>query len=457
MRIGASWKAPASGAMLPVAAATLVTVSGCSGITEEERQQRRQKAYIYYCDGAGGGALITNWSGGIREGMIKSGYEGGGEVFRWNTGLGVVADQNSSVEYKRGKARELANKIVEYQKTHADAPVILMGLSAGTSIVVFTLEELPPKYHVDDVFLFGSSVSSTYDLTRALGRVEGKMYVYTSEQDTVLQFLVPMAGTADRASGDVPSAGLSGFRRPARSDPETRKQYAKLVHVRWQPSYARVGWRGGHTDSVSAGFVQEYVAPHIIEGARYQRAVATAATGMVPNPDYQRWAMFGVGSYVTVEGYQKVRGEQVPMRITATLQAKHRDRLIIERKYDPLNDEDNLPVRTEDFYPVAQIMATEHPSTHPQAKITELPKETVTVKGKRLVCDVKTIRATGDFKDWGNNVVAKVYLNEGVPGHLVRIDLTAKLHKDAEPFEFSGTLVDYKVVPEKRSARVASR
>ena len=178
---------------------------------------------------------------------------------------------------------------------------------------------------------------------------------------------------------------------------------------------------------------------------------------MVPNPDYQRWAKFGVGSYVTVEGYQKIRGEQVPMRITATLQAKHRDRLIIERKYDPLNDEDNLPVRTEDFYPVAYIKATEHPSTHPQAKITELPKETVTVKGKRLACDVKTIRATGDFKDWGNNVDARVYSNDGVPGHLVRIDLKANLKRAAEPFEFSGTLVDYRAVPEKKATRVASR
>ena len=178
---------------------------------------------------------------------------------------------------------------------------------------------------------------------------------------------------------------------------------------------------------------------------------------MVPNPDYERWVKFGVGSYVTLEGHQKVRGEQVPMRITVTLKAKHGDRLIIERKYDPLNDEDNMPVRTEDFYPVAQIKATEHPSTDPQSRIIQLPKETVTVKGKRLVCDVKTIQATGDFRDWGDNVSAKMYTNDDIPGHLVRITLRANMAKGAEPFEFSGTLVDYKVVPEKKAARLASR
>ena len=70
-----------------------------------------------------------------------------------------MADQDASVEYKRGKARELAKKIVEYQKENPDAPVYVMGLSAGTSIAVFTLEELPASNKVDDVFLFGASIN----------------------------------------------------------------------------------------------------------------------------------------------------------------------------------------------------------------------------------------------------------------------------------------------------------
>ena len=62
-------------------------------------------AYIFYCDGAGGGGFITNWSRGVCDGMIRAGYSGMGEVFRWHTGLGVAADQASSVRYKRGKAQ----------------------------------------------------------------------------------------------------------------------------------------------------------------------------------------------------------------------------------------------------------------------------------------------------------------------------------------------------------------
>jgi len=90
-----------------IAIALLSVTAGCSQ-TMPDRAERMTCGYVYYLDGAGGGGLISNWSGGLRQGMLAAGYNGAGEIFRWNTGMGVVADQDSSVDYKRGKATECA-------------------------------------------------------------------------------------------------------------------------------------------------------------------------------------------------------------------------------------------------------------------------------------------------------------------------------------------------------------
>ena len=188
-------------------------------------------------------------------------------------------------------------------------PITYMGLSAGTSIVVFSLEQLPANYKVEDVVLFGASTSSTYDLTRALRRVNDKMYVFTSENDSVLKFLVPMSGTADRASGTVPAAGLNGFRLPAGASPATRQLYTKVV-----------------TDPLASGVSETRVrrrpyrrpqpavrsGPRRTAGDGQDEPIAVASTrGKVRNPDYERLAKFGVGSYVMVEGEQMHRGVRI--------------------------------------------------------------------------------------------------------------------------------------------------
>ena len=105
-----------------------VLSAGCSQ-QMPDRAERMTRGYIYYLDGAGGGGMFSNWSGGLRQGLLDAGYTGAGEIFTWNTGLGVVADQDASVEYKRGKASECAQRIQQYVEGasrgpgHADRPV----------------------------------------------------------------------------------------------------------------------------------------------------------------------------------------------------------------------------------------------------------------------------------------------------------------------------------------------
>lgn len=420
----------------------LVVVWATAGCSQQmpDRAERMTRGYLYYLDGAGGGGIVSNWAGGVRQGLLDAGYPGAGEIFRWNTGLGVVADQDSSVEYKRSKAVECARSVQQYVQEHPGAPVTLIGLSAGTAVTVFVLEALPQSCLVENVILCGASIASDYDLTRALQRVRNRMYVFTSEKDGVLAFLVPMAGTADRQAGTVPSAGLRGFQMPGRASAETRKEYAKLVHIRWKPEFLREGNLGGHTDTVKAPFVQQHIAPLIMAGMARGVQVASSA-GKVRNPDYERWATLNPGASTTFEGYQIADGLRQELRMTARLVSKHQDRLLVERTYMARDGGQKEPLRVQQFMVEAMIAPSEHPLTSPTAKIEELPAETITINGKPLKCQVRTLRAAGDFPEYGRGVSAKLWQNESLPGGMARVWLKAS--KDNQPFEFRGDVVTF--------------
>jgi hypothetical protein len=418
----------------------LLISTGCSQ-TLPDRAERMTRGYVYYFDGAGGGGAVMNWAGGVKKGLLEAGYNGAGEIVKWNTGLGVVADQDSSVEYKKAKASECAQNIQQYAREHPGAPITLMALSAGTAVAVFTLEALPANCQVDSVILLGASISADYNLTRALQRVRNRMYVFTSENDAVLAFLVPMAGTADRKA-DAPSAGLRGFQIPAGASAETRTQYAKVAYIRWRPEFERAGDFGGHTDTVKAPFVQQYIAPLIMaSSARRMPPEAVASRGKIRNPDYDRWATLPPGSWVTFEGYQLVGGVKQPLRLTAKLVSKHQDRLVVERTYAPLEAGQQEPSRVQHFLVEAEINPADHPLSSPSAKITDKPAEMLTIAGKSLTCRVKSVQAEGEFPEYGRGVSATLWQNDTLPGGMAKVWLKSK--KGNEPFEFRGEVVKF--------------
>jgi len=219
---------------------------------------------VFYLDGAGGGSLLTDWGRGVKSGLAKGGYRGVYGEFHWQTGLGVLADQESSVSYKRKKANELAEIIVDYADKHPGEPINIIGLSAGTAVAVYTLEALPKWCTVDKVILLGSSMDANYDLTSALIRVEDNLIVFTSSKDAVLGMLVPLAGTADRQYAGSNVAGIQGFRVPARANETTRVLYAKVKRIAWEPAFAKAGDKGGHTDGTQPKFVARYITPLLL-------------------------------------------------------------------------------------------------------------------------------------------------------------------------------------------------
>jgi pimeloyl-ACP methyl ester carboxylesterase len=254
-----------------IAAAILLSLlalsfaAGCTRPALPDHEQRLPCGNLYYLDGAGGGTELVNWCGGVRDGLHEAGYPGACEMFTWQTGLGAVADQDADVRYKREKAGELANRIREYRKDQPDAPVSLIGLSAGTAVAVFTAEAMPDDCPIDTIVLLGASIGAGYDLTNALRHVRGKLYVFTSPNDGVLGLLMVVTGTADRQPGSA--AGTTGFVIPAGATEETRKLYAdKLVTIAWTKEFERVGNFGHHLDNVNKDFVRTYVAPVVMGG-----------------------------------------------------------------------------------------------------------------------------------------------------------------------------------------------
>ena len=243
----------------------LLFAAGCEKPSLPNHDDRLPCGILYYLDGAGGGTALVNWCGGVRDGMLEAGFPGACEMFTWQTGLGAVADQDVDVQYKRQKAGELAARIVEYRKQQPDAPVYLIGLSAGTVVAVFTAEAVPDDCPLDTVVLLGASIGANYDLTKALRHVRGKLYIFTSPNDGVLGLLMVATGTADRQPGSA--AGITGFVMPAGASEETQKLYAeKLVTVSWTRDFERVGNYGHHLDNVNKEFIRNYVAPLVMGG-----------------------------------------------------------------------------------------------------------------------------------------------------------------------------------------------
>jgi len=222
---------------------------------------------VFYCDGAGGGG-VTNWGGGVKQGLTQAGFQGTFHMYPWETGLGVLVDQDVAESYKIKKGHALAKEIEQYMKQYPGAPVSLMGLSAGTDVALHALEVLPNNKQVDTVVLLSSSMSYTYDLSNALRHVRGDMYVTTSPNDSVLSVLAKAAGTSDRKFVD--SAGMHGFRMPASASAETRRLYSKVVHLAWRPEFESYGDFGHHTDTAKASFVEHIIAPLVIrDGPRH--------------------------------------------------------------------------------------------------------------------------------------------------------------------------------------------
>lgn len=205
----------------------------------------------FYCPGVGNMDLGDE---GLRAGLERAGYKGQVARVTWSLSFNPAIDQTVRIIAQQGGKR-LATYIQEYMDAYPGREVNLVGLSAGTGVVVWALEALKPEYQVNNVALISSSLSSNYDISRALRNVKGKVYNYYSSTDAVLAVPMKVFGTIDGVYF-ADAAGSIGLRVPPGSE--------QVVNVEWRPEFARYGYHGGHGDGTSAPFVQHVIAKHLL-------------------------------------------------------------------------------------------------------------------------------------------------------------------------------------------------
>lgn len=218
---------------------------------------------IFYVDGAGGGGPITDGTPDVRRGFVEAGFDGDFRPFGWQTGLGALADEVASVEYKRRAGERLAAEIVRAMEA-GQSRISIVATSAGTIVAIFALEALPEGASVESVALLSSAVSADYDLSAALDRISSSLLVFRSERDSLLRSLIPLVGSADRADVGDRVAGLYGFLLPDDADEQRRAAYRKVETVEWCDKLREVDHTGGHTDCKRPRFIRAVVAPRLI-------------------------------------------------------------------------------------------------------------------------------------------------------------------------------------------------
>ncbi len=208
----------------------------------------------FYLDGAG-------WygsSGSVEAGLRAEGYEGTFRTFSWSAYLGPAHDH-----FVRSKstitAKRLARRIQKARRANETRQINLMGLSAGSAVILAALERLDRDTMVDNVVLFSPSVSARHNLTKAMRHVRRNLYATCSPHDGILRGLLI---NADGVSG--PPAGKTGFRLPRSPNQYSLEAYQRVINIRWRPSYVGFGWDGGHTSVTEPIFVQSVIAPRVL-------------------------------------------------------------------------------------------------------------------------------------------------------------------------------------------------
>jgi hypothetical protein len=242
-------------------AAALLAASFGAGCTQPNYTalSRYEKGLVIVLSGAGD---MMGEVDSVRNGLDEGRVDWALERFTWSQG-GVLHDQ-TGLEHNRRMAARLARRIEGYQGQYPGRPVCLVGISAGTGIVVFALESLHEGGQVARGILLSSSLDSRYDLGAALRHIKDHMYVFrNTAMDVVLGPGVMVTRTVDREG--MTAGGLFGFSPPDNAADETLQLYKeKLVQIGWGAGDVLLGNFGGHLGPTSSAFVREKVAPIVL-------------------------------------------------------------------------------------------------------------------------------------------------------------------------------------------------
>jgi pimeloyl-ACP methyl ester carboxylesterase len=221
--------------------------------------ERRQHGLTIILPGIEGASWFNR---SIARGLLDADHESAIVIEDWTTGYWPLFPYHlMAIERNRGQAQRIAETILEYQASHPDRPVCLIGHSGGGAMAVLVLESLPPGAAVSRTILLGAALSPQYDLRTALRRCnEGLWNVHSPGDIVYLAAGTLTLGTIDRVH--TVSAGCLGFDIPQGLEESDRRLYEHRLHqVPYELRMAQSWNLGGHFGFVNRTFVADWIAP----------------------------------------------------------------------------------------------------------------------------------------------------------------------------------------------------
>ncbi|MCZ6816441.1 MAG: hypothetical protein O7F76_07030 [Planctomycetota bacterium] len=244
-----------------VSSTILIPSAGCS-IADLNTEVRRQRGLVIVLPGIEGKSV---WNLNIARGLDDGGVDHGIEIFEWGTQVpfGMLINLTDQGRNYR-VAKELSERILEYQGRYPGRPVHLVGHSGGAGIAIMAVEQLPKDARIAGMVLLAAAVSPKHDLRGALERVDYGIYSYFSDRDIgLLKVGTTLFGTMDRRY--EASAGAVGFVHPQFLRDSDHSLYEKLHQIRWRPAMRAYGNAGGHAGWTRRRFVRKCLATVIID------------------------------------------------------------------------------------------------------------------------------------------------------------------------------------------------
>jgi alpha-beta hydrolase superfamily lysophospholipase len=225
--------------------------------TVPARAAEPDSPFLLHVPGVGGHLRVDDL---LTQGLRQGGLDAQVQIYDWtggNPGYAALA----AYERNQRQAQAIADVLVRVRRASPARRIIVTSHSGGAGLAVWALERLPDDVHVDTLLLLAPALSPQYDLTRALRRVKGAAYAFTSDMDPVLGVGTRTFGTIDRVKTE--SAGRVGFTRPQGADPI---QYDKLMTFAYDLAWLSLGNAGDHIGTMNRPFARRVLAPLLLTG-----------------------------------------------------------------------------------------------------------------------------------------------------------------------------------------------
>ena len=127
------------------------------------------------------------------------------------------------------------------------------------------------------------------------------------------------------------------------------------------------------------------------------------------------------------------------------LRSKSADRLELHRELFLTDQHATFPSQVLSVIAEAWIDPQYHPLTDPGSKLTDLQTKQVVVNDRAFECPGRTVKAPGNYPDWGSDLVGRTYRSTELPGGIAELKFDS--HFEGEPFSFEEHIVDFEIRP----------